>query len=589
VSMSTEENNQSESSPPRRTSTECKPLLDAATRELFRNNAFRITGLSVDATAREIAKHADKLTVLERLGLSGNEQPAPFPLKAPPTHDEIRDAFEKLNKSPERRMVDEFFWFWPSEFGKGASDPAIQALVAGKSETASQFWTLAESNPADGVVAKHNLAILWHLKALDLENERIVDAAGASKSEQIEEVWKNALQRWETLIPDDALWEKVAQRIRQIGDPALTTGFARRMRANLYPALNKINAELALSYAKAGKMAVAKVHVQYIRETAQDADNVAKAAELVLAPTIARVRENIKRATQQSESNPETADQVARDLVTGTLPLVAIFDLFFGPAEHPAKDIFDDVASTSHSCLVDYQNKTGGNKTFVELLGPTLSLAKRDKVREPIQKNIEFGKRMLLRELLQAIRTSTTPPSERLKRFQLEAVQPLLTATANLEPNSELRNSLLDDAAGVLVSISADAWNKFRDKKTAVKANDLAFQYVCDAQLRQTMEKNRNVFKNQKPPSPGGARKSSGKLPVGCWIWIAIFVIYGCIQSCHPRRGYSSNGSHQSSTIATASVPWWPAPSGAPNPTSERFNQPTTAADNLPRSIQTIS
>ena len=210
-----------------------------------------------------------------------------------------------------------------------------------------------------------------------------------------------------------------------------------------------------------------------------------------LGPTIARVRENIKRATQQSESNPETADQVARDLVTETLPLVAIFDLFFGPAEHPAKDILDDVASTSHSCLVDYQNKTGGNKTFVELLEPTLGLAKRDKVRDPIQKNIEFGKRMLLRELLQAIRVSTTPPSERLKRFQLEAVQPLLTATANLEPNSELRNGLLDDAAGVLISISAEAWNKFRDKKTAVKANDLAFQYVCDAQLRQTMEKNR--------------------------------------------------------------------------------------------------
>jgi hypothetical protein len=572
--MSTEENNQSESSLPRRNSTECKPLLDAATRELFRNNAFRITGLSVDATAREIAKHADKLTVLERLGLSGNEHPAPFPLKAPPTLDEIREAFEKLNKSPERRMVDEFFWFWPSEFGKGGADPAIQALAAGKGETASQFWASAETNSADGVVAKHNLAILWHLKALDLENERIVDDVSANKSEQIEEVWKNALQRWETLIPDDALWEKVAERIRQIGDPTLTTGFARRMRASLYPALNKINAELALSYAKAGKMAVAKVHIQYIRETAQDADNVAKAAELILAPTITRVRENIKRASQQSESSPETADQVARDLITGTLPLVAIFDLFFGQAEHPAKDLFDDVASTSHSCLVDYQNKTGGNKTFVELLEPTLSLAKRDKVRNPIQKNIEFGKRMLLRELLQAIRASTTPPSERLKRFQLKAVQPLLTATASLESNSELRNGLLDDAAGVLISISADAWNKFRDKSTAVKANDLAFQYVCDAQLRQTMDKNRNIFRHQRPPSPGGAQKSSGKLPIGCWIWIAIFVIYGCIQSCHPRRGYSSNDSNKSSTTATVSVRLWPSFSGAPNPMSKQTNQP---------------
>src|SRR6185369_4458068 len=35
---------------------ECKPLINAATKNLYRNNAFRITGLPIDANNREIVK-----------------------------------------------------------------------------------------------------------------------------------------------------------------------------------------------------------------------------------------------------------------------------------------------------------------------------------------------------------------------------------------------------------------------------------------------------------------------------------------------------------------------------------------------------
>ncbi len=49
-------------------SASCRPLLEAATPELFRANAFRITGLAVDATTREITKHADRLKIMEELG-----------------------------------------------------------------------------------------------------------------------------------------------------------------------------------------------------------------------------------------------------------------------------------------------------------------------------------------------------------------------------------------------------------------------------------------------------------------------------------------------------------------------------------------
>src|SRR5258708_25424155 len=102
--------------------SECKPLLDAANKDLFRKNAFRITGLSVDATTREVAKHAEKLKMLVELGQDPHTPNAALPMKPPPSLDEIRDAFQKL-RDPVQRLLDEFFWFWPEEFGQGQSDP----------------------------------------------------------------------------------------------------------------------------------------------------------------------------------------------------------------------------------------------------------------------------------------------------------------------------------------------------------------------------------------------------------------------------------------------------------------------------------
>jgi hypothetical protein len=66
--MSTPAQKDSERSSRQRGSSECKTLIDAATKDLFRKNAFRITGLSVDATTREVARHADKLKMLAELG-----------------------------------------------------------------------------------------------------------------------------------------------------------------------------------------------------------------------------------------------------------------------------------------------------------------------------------------------------------------------------------------------------------------------------------------------------------------------------------------------------------------------------------------
>jgi len=200
--MPANEDSEVEQSTRRSASPSCKPLLDAATPELFQANAFRITGLPVDATAREITKHADKLKMMEELGQGEAAHTAAFALNPPPTVDQIRNAIQKL-KDPEQRVVDEFFWFWPERFGRVISDPSIRALADGDSNKALEIWGGKETDPTDGVVAMHNIALFWHLAALEWENYSKGTELSDEQRREVEQYWRNAFKRWEHLAVDD--------------------------------------------------------------------------------------------------------------------------------------------------------------------------------------------------------------------------------------------------------------------------------------------------------------------------------------------------------------------------------------------------
>jgi hypothetical protein len=282
----------------RRDGSLCKPLIETATAGIFRANAFRITGLPVDASLREITKQADKLKLMGELGDGEAAHTHAFALSPPPSTDHIREAIQKL-KDPERRLIDEFFWFWPDQFGNSVSDPAIQALAGGDRETALKIWTAKETSPVGGVAAMHNIAVLWHLVALEWEEYLDQAEVDDDRKEKIEKYWRDALKRWALLATDDLLWETVSQRAKELDAARLTTGFMRRMRATLPQALQKLNAELALHHAERGRVELARLHVQLMHETGQDPDDATKTAERALIPTTTRLRHQIDRARQR--------------------------------------------------------------------------------------------------------------------------------------------------------------------------------------------------------------------------------------------------------------------------------------------------
>ena len=473
----------------RSSSTTCKPLLDAARPGLFRSNAFRIIGLPVDATMREIAKHADKLKTMEELGHGKTAHTFAFALTPLPTVDQIRDAIQKL-KDPEQRLVDEFFWFWPGQFGKSAHDPAIQALAAGDRETALEIWTLKETSPTEGTTAMHNVAVLWHLVALEWEEYAGQDEVDDERRRKIERYWRDAFKRWEHLTTDDVFWETVSQRVKQLDDARLSTGFVRRMRAALPQALNKINAELAISHAEHGRMELARLHVQFMRETNQGLNDVEKTAELVLAPATTRLKQQIRRAQDRSRSNPADAGQAVTELLKHAKSSVGHFDLIAGPSNESRNDLFDEVAQVSSALLVTYRQRTNDAALCLTNGPDLLRFATSGELRRQIEENLSAWRQMVsstmlepVYAILKALQDSGEHPKSCLTRFRRDAV-PAISAFPASAVGVEAHAEMCDSAAIVLRAISLAAWNKHEDKATAIGANQLAATYAHGAEIK---------------------------------------------------------------------------------------------------------
>jgi len=538
----------------------CKPLLDVATPEMFRANAFRITGLPVDATMREITKHADKLKMMEELGEGKSVHTGAFALRNPPTVDQIREAIQRL-KDPEQRIIDEFFWFWPKQSGQSASDPAIKALEGSDPDTALKIWKSLETSPSDGLVAIHNLAGLWQFLALEWE----VYYAKATEftEDEMQETewrWRGAFKRWELLAVDDLFWESVSARIKQLDDPRLTTGFARRMRATLPHALDKINAELAVRYAERGRMDLAQVHVKFMGETNQGLDNVEKTAELVLTPATTRLKQQIQRAQQRATNNPADAVSAARELLDHARRALPLFELFFGKESDTRNELSDEVAALCNRLPIDYHNATGDDKGCIDLLTATLSFATSIDLRRQIEKNIgiltgnfTFKQLEPVYVILKALQDSGERPSVRLNRFVREAVPAISKISTGAIAGTDDQAELVNAAAIVLRGIALASWNTHQDMPTALAATQLALEYARDKELKRRLDADETTLLQMAPhrvAHQAAQQKSSNRSGIGYLVVLGIIGLFVLIGSLNSNKS-SSSSSYSTSSVST--------------------------------------
>jgi hypothetical protein len=405
---------------------------------LYDRNAFRVTGLAVTASRRDIRRVSDRVKIAERLGEAAAPAHALAPL-TPVTPAALTGALDRL-RDPRLRLVDEFFWFWPAAgqpaaaapaIGTsaaaapaggpgadgtaaatpapgttagttaritagttdstttvgGADDPALSALAGGDVGEARRRWSQAAAS--DGA-ARHNLAVLAHLLALDAERAGAgaAGAAPASAGGAGRPDWREVYWLWAAALRDEACWETFEARIAAAGDARLGVGLAAGIRSALPGTLLAGGAALAAAALDAGDPPTARAHLAALRELGEgDADEALRRA---CEPWLAQVRALCTEADRSAQNNQPDGADIAERLLADAEPTIARIDELL-PAENPARaGVHDQVGQTVLTALLFY------DQSFLDAAGEPL------KTRTPDH----FRMRELLRRVIPLVESA---------------------------------------------------------------------------------------------------------------------------------------------------------------------------------------
>ena len=376
---------------------ECKPLMDACGPDVYSRNAFRLLGADVDQPGRRIKRQEKELQAaieIDELPDEYGDALRPSPL---PTQEELSQAARKLSDA-QQRFISEFFWFWPLEWGKSASDEVLNLLKAGKVKEAQKQWTqIAKEGGKTSLVAGHNLAVLGHWQALDRERKILASTDnGELTNEQRQEItgyWNFAFKHWEPLCEDESFWSMQSDRIHDLNDPRLTTGFLRRFSKSLPIAFDNINADLAVEYCDREMYTRAKDHVKIMKATNAGSDDVDASLRRVTEPLQGRIDLAIETATSQLIQNKAKGKQRCLELFDTVRSILNVIQALLGKESQECIDTFDRVAESMLQCQIAYGNETEDWPTSLSLLETSLKVARGEKARARIEQNLEIVKK----------------------------------------------------------------------------------------------------------------------------------------------------------------------------------------------------
>jgi DNA-binding response OmpR family regulator len=410
-----EDRNQIEAMPNKARVSDYQPLLDMAEPQLYDHNAFRVTGLAVDASLRDISKAAQRLEMIAK-GFGVPESVGTTFSTAPPSAEEIRTALQCL-KSPEQRLLHELFWFWPTS-GPGEADPALSAIRAGDVKKAENIWdSLAvrqrelrsvsaqlefpcSGSQQEGLIQKkgelqraaavsiHNLAVLNHVRALTYTSN------GTSRlfTEYVDPVaaWTTSLTFWRTLLNQSAFWIVFADRVRSINDPRLSIDITETIWASLPLTLLSLNAEFAVAAAEACDFEEAGVQRKLMKASELGDDHVRDALFRKLKPLSQELGRLCQSVERTSLATPEGAVSIVGEFFGDKKKYLQTFNYLLGQGDSMRDEAHDLVSATARSCLVAYANKTEDWEGPVPLFEECLILASSSSLRSRLEDDLEM-------------------------------------------------------------------------------------------------------------------------------------------------------------------------------------------------------
>ena len=375
--------------------SKCVQLLELATPRLYRRNPFRVLGVPITITLgdaqrlfnRRIMKQ--KLSVTKVLGASD--------VQIELTEEDTRTALAHL-KDPVYRFLEELFWYW-SEDCNSQQDEGVAAALKGRMSDAERIWLKRSTEAPLETIAEHNLAVMYHSRALD-EEAISFSSNGNGHHDQLNRPsdWKSALEYWGRVLKSETCWAFVRERVRILDDLRLTTGFARRVRSTLPRAIVAINGQLAQSAAERMQAELVNYHLGIMR-SANFAEESAEEAILELVePLRNKLKAVIAGASQRWQTSPHLGNQVVQEMHKHGSSLLETANLLLPAHSLVCSELRDKLAEAILLGQIAYANATDGWEQSLPVLELASSLAVSEGLKDRLQENlkimrgnIEFG------------------------------------------------------------------------------------------------------------------------------------------------------------------------------------------------------
>ena len=380
--------------------------------QLYTLNAFRITGLDVAASIRDLACPPEGLEMSANTAVDAQSRDV-FEL-GDPAPGQMQVAMQWL-QSPEHRLMQAFFWFWPLSFDR-ETDDGLLALNRGELRLAETFWTVygvgqrelesvqvfvdaccSEAEQALLLAKKHslqrakaisihNLAVLHHLYALRLEMAPKAHRAG-QRAERLSE-WKKAFAFWAVLRNQHGFSELFPERFQALYETWLTVA-AQRIWKSMPLALLTVNAELAAIAVEEQNFDEALEQRQIMKGSAFGPDCVIQALHGSLKPLTEELARFCENAEASSRANPATGYPTVRGLLAEANKYLRGLRCLLDTGDSVRADAHDRVAQSARTCLWACANKTQDWHLAQPLFQECFNLAESNSLRFSLRQDIE--------------------------------------------------------------------------------------------------------------------------------------------------------------------------------------------------------
>lgn len=321
---------------------------------LYRTNLFRILGLPVTAAARDVQRREARRELEAKLGFPSLDVAGGIlALDPPPSQDEVRGALARLH-APLDRFQAEFFWFWPLDEGP---DPALRAVEEGRLADAAAIWGRETGPPERRATARHNLAVFFHVFALDREHALATGTADAKPRTELDALWQRALGQWADVHADPEFWRVASRRAIAFNDAKVSPRLVARLRDSLPTGLLHIHAQLAFAAAERSNSADVARHLQLLKSARFDATARQSALRHALALWEGQIREAIDRAKTTWRAAPHRANENVRSMYEDCGRLVSVVDAVVDEITDPSRSVdgglFADVRNELHDMIAE--------------------------------------------------------------------------------------------------------------------------------------------------------------------------------------------------------------------------------------------